>query len=257
MAAGLVSAIAGFLGSLLGLGGGLFVTPLLSGPLGMPIHHAVAASIVAVIATSSAGGSGYLKRGVPNVRLGMLLEVGTVLGAIVGTLLGGSLSANAIAGMFAVILVYTAVSMLHGNSERTVPADPLAVRLGLADDYPIGHLRLGLLISVFAGVISGLLGVGGGIIIVPMLVMMMGVPIKIAAATSTFMIGVTGVASAIIQVEQGNVDPLLAAPVILGIFVGATLGPRIAPKISPALLRFLFLAAIGISVIQMVQKAVA
>jgi uncharacterized membrane protein YfcA len=198
-----------------------------------------------------------LKRGVPNVRLGMLLEVGTVLGAIVGTLLGGSLSANAIAGMFAVILVYTAVSMLHGNSERTVPADPLAVRLGLADDYPIGHLRLGLLISVFAGVISGLLGVGGGIIIVPMLVMMMGVPIKIAAATSTFMIGVTGVASAIIQVEQGNVDPLLAAPVILGIFVGATLGPRIAPKISPALLRFLFLAAIGISVIQMVQKAVA
>jgi len=257
VAAGLVSAIAGFLGSLLGLGGGLFVTPLLSGPLGMPIHHAVAASIVAVIATSSAGGSGYLKRGVPNVRLGMLLEVGTVLGAIVGTLLGGSLSANAIAGMFAVILVYTAVSMLHGNSERTVPADPLAVRLGLADDYPIGHLRLGLLISVFAGVISGLLGVGGGIIIVPMLVMMMGVPIKIAAATSTFMIGVTGVASAIIQVEQGNVDPLLAAPVILGIFVGATLGPRIAPKISPALLRFLFLAAIGISVIQMVQKAVA
>jgi uncharacterized membrane protein YfcA len=223
----------------------------------MPIHRTVAASIVAVIATSSAGGSGYLKRGVPNVRLGMLLEVGTVLGAIVGTLAGGWLSTRLIASLFALVLVYTAVSMLRGSSEHTVTADPLAVRLGLVGDYPIGHIKLGLLISLFAGVVSGMLGVGGGIIIVPALITIMGVPMRIAAATSTFMVGVTGVASAIIQVEQGNLDPVLAAPIILGVFVGATIGPRVAPRLSPGVLRILIIAAIGLSLIQMVQKAVA
>jgi uncharacterized membrane protein YfcA len=257
VAAGLLSIVAGLLGSLLGLGGGLFVTPLLSGPIGMPIHRAVAASIVAVIATSNAGGSGYLKRGIPNVRLGMLLETGTVLGAIAGTLLGGVLSARVLSGLFAIVLVYTAISLLRGSSERTVTADPLAIRLGLGTDYAIGHIRLGLIIAVFAGMISGLLGVGGGIILVPSMVALMGVPLKIAAATSTFMIGVTGVASAAIQVQRGNVDPVLVAPVILGIFVGATLGPRVAPRLTPTMLRALFLAAIALSVVEMIQKAIA
>jgi uncharacterized protein len=255
--AGLVSAIAGLLGSLLGLGGGVFVTPLLSGPVGMPIKRVVAASIVAVIATSSAGGSGYLKRGVPNIRLGMLLETGTVVGAIAGTTLEGVLSARVIASLFAVVLVYTAVSLLRGTTERTVIADPIAVRLGLVSEYPVARVRLGLVISVFAGAVSGLLGIGGGVILVPAMVTLMGVPIKIATATSTFMIGITGVASALIQIEHGNVDPVLTAPVVLGVFVGATLGPRIAPRVTPAALRVLFLAAIGLSVVQMVQKAIA
>jgi uncharacterized membrane protein YfcA len=257
VAAGLVSIIAGLLGSLLGLGGGLFVTPLLSGPLGMPVHRAVAASIVAVIATSSAGGSGYLKRGVPNVRLGMLLETGTVIGAIAGTLLGGVLSARVLSGIFAVVLVYTAISMLRGSKERTVAPDPLAKWLGLGDAYAIGHIRLGLVIAVLAGVVSGLLGVGGGIVLVPAMVALMGVPLKIATATSTFMIGITGVASAAIQVQRGNADPLLAAPVILGIFVGASLGPRVAPKLTPRMLRVFFLVAIGLSIIEMARKAIA
>ncbi|MDB5059288.1 MAG: permease [Chloroflexi bacterium] len=257
IAAGLVSIVAGLLGSLLGLGGGLFVTPMLSGPLGMPVHRAVAASIVAVIATSSAGGSGYLKRGVPNVRLGMLLETGTVIGAIAGTLLGGTLSPRVLSGIFAVVLVYTAFSLLRGSKERTVAADPLAKWLGLGDTYAIGHIRLGLVISVLAGVVSGLLGVGGGIVLVPAMVALMGVPLKIATATSTFMIGITGVASAAIQVQRGNVDPILAAPVILGIFIGASLGPRVAPKITPKMLRIFFLIAIGLSIVEMAQKAIA
>ncbi len=255
IAAGLLSVLAGVMGSLLGLGGGLFVTPLLSGPIGMPIHRAVAASIIAVIATSSAGGSGYLKRGVPNVRLGMLLETGTVVGAIGGTILGNALSVRAIAALFAVILVYTAVSLLRGPAERSVTPDPLAVKLGLVGDYGIAHVKIGLLIAVGAGLVSGLLGVGGGIILVPAMVTMMGVPLKIAAATSTFMIGITGVASAVIQVQQGNVDPVLTAPVIFGIFAGATLGPRVAPHLTPKVLRVCFLVAIGLSIVEMAQKA--
>ena len=255
LGAGLFSIIAGLLGSLLGLGGGLFVTPLLSGPLGMDLHRATAASIVAVIATSSAGGSGYLRRDLPNVRLGMLLETGTVVGAIIGTLLNNHLNQRVLAAIFAVVLLYTAVSLLRRPAERTVAADPLAVRLGLCANYPVAHVRLGLAIALLAGVISGLLGVGGGIVLVPAMVAVMGVPLKIATATSTFMIGVTGVASASIQYLHGQVDPLLAASVILGIFAGASLGPKIAPRISARTLQVLFLAAVGISIVQMVLKA--
>ena len=255
LGAGLFSIIAGLLGSLLGLGGGLFVTPLLSGPLGMDLHRATAASIVAVIATSSAGGSGYLRRDLPNVRLGMLLETGTVAGAIAGTLLNNYLNQRVLAAIFVVVLLYTAVSLLRRPAERTVVADPLAVRLGLCSAYPVAHVRLGLAIALLAGLISGLLGVGGGIVLVPAMVALMGVPLKIATATSTFMIGVTGVASATIQYLHGVVDPVLAAPVILGIFAGASIGPRVAPRISARTLQVLFLAAVGISIVQMVLKA--
>ncbi|HWE60890.1 MAG TPA: sulfite exporter TauE/SafE family protein [Chloroflexota bacterium] len=253
--AGLVSVIAGLLGSLLGLGGGLFVTPLLSGPMGIDIHHATAASITGVVATSSTGGAGYLRRDLPNVRLGMLLETGTVVGAIIGTLLNGMLSGRVLAAAFAVVLLYAAISLLRRPAAHTVTADPLAERLGLCAHYPVGRLRLGLAASVLAGVVSGLLGVGGGLVLVPVMVAFMGIPLKIATATSTFMIGVTGVASACIQLLHGAIDPSLAAPVIVGIFGGATLGPWLAPRISAGLLRTLFLLAIGLSIAQMLVKA--
>ncbi len=253
--AGLVSIIAGLFGSLLGLGGGLFVTPLLSGPLGLPIHQAVAASIVAVIATSSAGGSGYLKRNVVNVRLAMVLETGTVLGAIIGTLIGGALSARWLAGIFAVVLVYAGITLLLRPDQRRVEADPLAIRLSLCADYPVGMVVPGALLAVPGGMISGLLGVGGGLVLVPVMVALMGVPLKSATATSTFMIGMTGVASAAIQLTRGMIDPVLAAPVILGIFAGATLGPWLAPRLSAGALRALFLVAILLSIGQMGLKA--
>ena len=147
--------------------------------------------------------------------------------------------------------------MLRGRTERTVAPDPLAAKLGLIGDYNIAHVRIGLLISVGAGLVSGLLGVGGGIILVPAMVTLMGVPLKIATATSTFMIGITGVASAVIQVQQGNVDPVLTAPVVFGIFIGASLGPRVAPHLTPKVLRLCFIVAIGLSIIEMAQKAVA
>ncbi len=255
--AGLVSVIAGLLGSLLGLGGGLFVTPMLTGPLGVSIHRAVAASIIAVIATSSAGSTGYLKRNLPNVRLGMLLEAGTVIGAMAGTLVGTSLSARVLSGIFAVLLVGTGVSLARRPAEHAVTPDPLANRLGLSADNPVAHVWAGLALAVFAGIVSGLLGVGGGLILVPAMVVLMGVPIKVATATSTFMIGITGVASAVIQLSRGAVDPVLAAPVVLGIFIGAILGPRVSPLISSRLLQMMFLLAIGLSTVEMVGKAVA
>jgi len=256
LVAGLLSVVAGVLGSLLGLGGGLFITPLLSGLLGMPVHRAVAASIIAVIATSSSGGSGYLRRELPNVRLAMVLETGAVLGAIVGTVINGVLSAKLLSGIFALVLIYTAISLLSRTEPHQAHSDPLAMKLGLCDAYPISRVRLGLVAAVFAGIVSGLLGIGGGIIMVPVMVTWMGVPLRNATATSTFMIGITGLASAIIQFAHGQVDVVLAAPVILGVFAGAALGPSLAPKISPSLLRVLFLAAIGLSSAQMALRTV-
>lgn len=253
--AGLFSILAGLFGSLLGLGGGLFVTPLLSGPLGVPIHRAVAASVVAVIATSSVGGGGYLRRDLPNVRLGMVLETGTVVGAIAGTLLGGALNARALAAIFAIVLIYGGIALLRPAGARAVRADPLAVRLGICERYPVGHLGLGLGVAVLAGVVSGLLGVGGGLVLVPVMVAWMGVPLPVATATSTFMIGITGVASAAIQVGRGMVDPVLVTPVILGIYAGASLGPWLAPRVPQWALRAMLLAAIGISTLEMAQRA--
>jgi uncharacterized membrane protein YfcA len=256
LGAGLAAVLAGMMGSLLGLGGGLFITPLLTGILGIDIHLATAASIVGVVATSNTGGASYLRRGLPHIRLGVLLETCTVAGAIVGALANGLLSARLLSAAFAAVLVYAGVSLLRRPREHRVEADPLAVRLGLTDAFPVHHIVTGLCCALIAGLTSGLLGVGGGLILVPAMVGFMGVPIRIATATSTYMIGVTGVAGAAIQLMHGHVDPVLAAPVVLGVFVGASIGPRIAPRLSPAHLRVLFIVVVGLALVQMIAQVV-
>jgi uncharacterized membrane protein YfcA len=256
LGSGLAAVLAGMMGSLLGLGGGLFITPLLTGVLSIDIHLATAASIVGVVATSNTGGASYLRRGLPHIRLALLMETCTVAGAIVGALANGLFSARLLAAAFALVLIYAATTLLRKPQEHRVDADPLAVRLGLTEAFPVRHLATGLSCALLAGLTSGLLGVGGGLILVPAMVSFMGVPIKIATATSTYMIGVTGVAGAAIQLVRGHVDPVLAAPVVLGVFLGASIGPRIAPRLSPAHIRLLFIVAVGLALVQMIAQVV-
>ncbi|MHB9144123.1 MAG: sulfite exporter TauE/SafE family protein [Symbiobacteriia bacterium] len=242
---------AGVFGALLGLGGGIIMIPILTLGFHVPMHTAIAASVVAVIATSSATAIHYVADRVSNIRLGMTLEVATTIGAVIGGLLAAHSPDKVLRIIFALLLVYTAVSMVRGGERggnkaaATAPAETTGKEdLGLWGDrfhdpsqkrevsYRVGRLPVGLGASFIAGNLSGLLGVGGGLIKVPAMTLLMGVPFKAAAATSNFMIGVTAVASAFIYYGEGLVNPLVTAPVAIGVFLGATWGARLAPHIS-------------------------
>lgn len=236
----------GLLGALVGLGGGILVVPILTLLLGVPIHHAIGASIVAVAATSSTAASTYLDRHLTNVRLGMTMETATTIGGILGGLTATLLNREVLSGIFALALVGMGISMFYkvkdeGTAMALSPqASGFMAKLAAAYqdpythqrvDYQVRRLPLGLGLSFIAGNLSGLLGIGGGAIKVPAMVLLMGVPMRVASATSNFMIGVTAVASAYIYYTRGFVDPLVAGPVAVGIFLGASLTPRLAGKI--------------------------
>ena len=261
----LIAIAAGLFGSLLGLGGGLFVVPLLTGVLHVPIHNAIGASIVAVIATSSTGGSAYLRQRVANVRLGMTLEMGTVLGAILGALTTAAASPRLLNLVFGVVLLYTGYYMARGNRGDLVrpPAGtptPLDFTYHDAREnrdvpYRVRRLPVGLGVGFVAGYVSGILGVGGGLFKVPAMALLMGVPLKVATATSTFMIGVTGTAGAFIQYTHRLVDPTLTVPVVLGVIGGALLGPRVARRLPVARLRQIFVVVVIIFAAEMLLRA--
>jgi uncharacterized membrane protein YfcA len=261
---------AGVFGALLGLGGGILIVPLLTLAFGLPFREAVAVSLLAVITTSSASAAVYLERGVANLRLGMTLELLTATGALAGGLLAFMLDERLLAGIFAVMLVYVAVSMARRRgpgideqppdlvadpaADAPPPANGFAATLG-GPDYAIRRLPLGLALSAFAGLQSALLGVGGGIVKVPAMHLAMGVPLRVATATSNLMIGITASASAIIYLFRGGLDPYVAGPTAIGVFVGASLGSRIAHRVDVRLLRFLFTAVLLYTAYQMLLKA--
>lgn len=262
---------AGTFGAVLGLGGGILVVPILVLAAGVPMHSAVATSLLCVIATSSGAAGKNIERGFANVRLGVSLELWTVIGAVIGGTLAGILSGSALTAIFAAALLAISVPMARGNVETGIgeqepeaPASAFAASMrsvyfdpGAAREirYQPKRLSLAMGISSFAGVLSGLLGIGGGIVIVPALVKLCGVPMKAAAATSNFMIGVTGVASALIYYGRGDFSPLVAAATALGVFAGSRAGAALAGHLDPTHTRRAFAVVMVLIAIQMILKA--
>lgn len=252
--------VAGVVGSLFGIGGGIIIVPALTLALGFGMQEAIGASLIGVIATSTGSACRYVSEGLVNIRLGMVMEPATTLGSIVGAFLVIYLSQSVLAFAFAAVLIYGAYYMfrrpevtIHGPQERF--CDYLA---GCYTDrttdqevrYEVRNLRKGLLASFAAGNMSGMLGVGGGIVKVPTMNVWMGVPMKAATATSNFMIGVTALAGAAVLYANGLISPVLAATVALGVFAGATVGPKVSKRTAGATLRRYFAALmLGIAVL--------
>jgi uncharacterized protein len=239
---------AGLLGSILGVGGGIVLVPLLVLVFHIPIHFAIGTSIVTVIATSSMAGSFNLERGTVNIRLGMLLEVATALGALAGGTVAGLIRGEALTTIFGVFLLPIGLLMWRkGANQSGAPARSETA-------YELRRLPAAMGFSLGAGTISGLLGIGGGIIKVPALTLFCNVPTKIATATSTFMIGVTAVASAFLYFGRGQVRPAMTAVVILGVLGGSALGTQIARRLHSAQLTRLFTALVWFAAIQMLYR---
>ena len=272
---------AGLFGSLLGLGGGVLIVPLLTLGFGLPLLTAVGISLICVIVTSSAAAGVYLERRVANLRLGMTLELFTASGAMVGGLVAFLLPERLLEGLFTVLLVYVAITMARrrdppraarptetiadGRDEGgSPPIDPESGSPTRAfthqlsgPGYRIHRLGFGVVGSVFAGVASALLGIGGGLIKVPVMHVVMGVPLRVATATSNLMIGITASASAIIYLLRGGIDPYAAAPTAIGVFLGASVGSRVAARIDLRLLRAVFVAILLYTASQMLLRAIA
>lgn len=269
----------GILGALLGTGGGVFLIPVLVLGFGVPMHYAIATSIVSVVATSSAVASTNVERGTANMRLGMTLEIATAVGAILGGLTAAWITPKHLEMLFAAVLLPTAASMWRGREGelRHVPvesieADPITVAAD--QDGPIGRLsgryydpqldtevvyavhRLwaALTISLVAGNLSGLLGIGGGVFKVPALHLLCNVPIKAAAATSNFMIGVTAAASAFLYFGRGEVRPVLTATVVLGVLGGSAVGIHLVRYVHGTVLNRLFAVLLVGVAIQMLCR---
>ncbi|HEX9988253.1 MAG TPA: sulfite exporter TauE/SafE family protein [Chloroflexia bacterium] len=246
---------AGLLGALLGLGGGVFVVPALTLIFGLPTLTAVGTSNVAVVATSTAGASTYVRSRLTNIRLGLVLLISTTLAALVSSLVASYLPEQVLSGLFAVVLLYVAVTMLRSGKKQDAKAvlTPGETSMGEGLDgtyhdaatgkmesYRPRNVRTGMGISALAGVVAGLLGVGGGIIQMPVMTLLMGVPVKVATGTSNFMIGVTATSAAFVRYAHGDIDPLVAVPTALFVFLGARVGAWLVPKIPGARLRTIF-----------------
>ena len=261
-----ISYVAGLLGSLVGVGGGIIVVPALTLLMGVGIQNAIAASIVSVIATSSGAAASYVSERITNMRLGMVLEVATVLGALTGAALAAHVSGRELYLIFAAVLAYTAWSMLRKRGAPAEPApDALADRLklhgrffdrslGREVAYRVSRTKLGMAVSYVAGVSSGLLGIGGGVIKVPVMNLAMGVPLKACTATSNFMIGVTAAASAAVYLMRGEVLPFVAAPVAVGVLVGARTGAKLMGGMRNNVIRIMFVVVLAASAVQMLLK---
>jgi hypothetical protein len=248
------SLLAGLAGAILGLGGGIIVVPVLTLLLGIDIRLAVGASIVSVIATSSAAAAAYVREHMTNLRVGMFLEIGTTTGAITGALISGHTPGKWLFVVFGLMMGYSAIEMFRHRHEvegRPVPpnrlADYLQLHGGYFDqatqkqvDYRVTRTWLGLALMYIAGCVSGMLGIGSGALKVPSMDLAMRLPIKVSTATSNLMIGVTAAASAGVYFARGDIDPLIAAPVAAGVLIGATTGSRLLPHLHGHLIRIIF-----------------
>src|SRR4249919_526156 len=247
------SLIAGLLGSLTGLGGGVVLVPLLTLFFRIDIRYAIGASLVSVIATSSGAAAAYVRERMTNLRVAMLLELATTTGALSGAYLAGILEGRWLFIIFGIVLGYSAIAMFHKrhDSDDVVPPDSVADRLRLHSSYfdeaenreisyRVTHTRIGLILMYIAGVVSGLLGIGSGSLKVPAMDLAMRLPIKVSTATSNFMIGVTAAASAGVYFARGDINPFIAAPVMMGVLLGATLGSKLLGRIESRVIRGIF-----------------
>ncbi|HYK96581.1 MAG TPA: sulfite exporter TauE/SafE family protein [Candidatus Dormibacteraeota bacterium] len=261
-----VSVLAGLIGALAGVGGGILIIPALTLLFGVDIHLAIGASIVSVIATSSGAAAAYVRDHLTNLRIGMFLELATTSGAVVGALLAGVVAPSLLYVVLGIVLLFSAAIQLARLGEELAvpePATGLARRLALADSYPdvrLGRevaysprrIPVGFAMMALAGLVSGLLGIGSGALKVVAMDGAMRLPMKVSSATSNFMIGVTAAASAGIYLGRGDVDVRIASPVALGVLLGAFVGARVLGRLSNRHVRRIFvpvLAAIGVETI--------
>ena len=265
-----ISIGAGGFGSLVGIGGGLIIVPVLSVGLGHDVKTAIAASLIGVIATSLSASPRYLRSGVTDRHLGLLLLVAATLGGLTGGLTAGLLDGRILSLLFGLLLALVAIQMLR-QIRRPRPHPPIddadyasgfmssyvEPTSGDVVAYRARRLVPGTAISFVAGNVSGLLGVGGGVINVPTMNMLMHVPIRVATTTSTYMLAATATASAVVYMASGQLDPLLAAPVALGVIIGARMGARLAMRASQDLLRLAFVAVAVVFAIGMFNEFLA
>ena len=256
---------AGLLGSLTGLGGGVVVIPLLTLVLGVDFHYAVGAALVASIATSSGSGSAYVKEGITNIRLGMFLEIATASGAVCGAAVAIYLNNNVTATLFGCVLVLTAVMQQRRKSDHDgVVGSEAARRLRLYGTWPqkdgslkayeLRHVGGGFGVMYIAGVLSGILGIGSGVLKVIAMDGIMKVPFKVSTTTSNFMMGVTACASAVVYVQRGQIEPGIACPVMIGVLCGALTGARLLKTLDVRLLRRIFCVAILLVALNMIWQ---
>ncbi len=249
------SLLAGFLGALTGLGGGVVVVPMLALLFHVDIRYAIGASLVSVIATSSGAAAAYVREGYSNIRIGMFLETATTVGAIAGAAIAMHISGNAIAIVFGFVLLYSAVLSSRNRIEHGdhLPSTPLAAKLRLHGSYPttdgmqpynVRGVPAGYSLMFGAGVLSGLLGIGSGAVKVLAMDQAMKIPFKVSTTTSNFMIGVTAAASAGLYLNRGYIAPGVAMPVMLGVLAGSLIGARVLVKARVKVLRYVFAAVI-------------
>lgn len=264
----LLAIFAGIFGAVLGLGGGMVVTPVLTLLFGVDIKYAIGASLISVIATSSGSAIGYIRDKITNVRVGMFLEIATTIGAISGAFLGGIINSNYLYAIFGALLFYSGIAMIKKRKDELpvgVESDPLAKKLALEGEYydkaldenisyNVANIPGGFTVMYCAGVASGLLGIGSGSFKVMALDVFMKLPLKVSSATSNFMMGVTAAASAGVYLSRGNIDPKIAAPVALGVLMGSTVGGRIMQRLKSKTIRKIFIPVIIYISLQMIYK---
>ena len=269
----LIAVFAGFLGSLVGLGGGIIITPALTILFGFDIKYAIGASIVAVIATSSGSAIAFVKDHVSNMRVGMLLEVFTTAGGVVGALMAGVFSSKLLYIFFSLILLNSFYGMLKKTGlitkvkkeEEKVKNDKYADKYKLNSayydkatgetvKYNVTNVPQGSLVMFGAGFASGLLGIGSGAFKVVALDTYMKLPIKVSTATSNFMMGVTATASALIYFFNGTINPVVAAPIAIGTLIGSRTGAKVMQRLDAKYIRYIFLPILLFTIINMFLK---
>lgn len=264
------SIAAGFIGSLVGLGGGIIIVPVLTLVYHIDIRLAIGASILSVIATSSGAAVTYVREKMTNLRAGMFLEIATTVGAVSGAYLTTLFSNNILFILFAFVLIYSALTMLikHKKSNILLTSnDKIANYFKLHGSYydksekreisyKISGTKIGLFLMYIAGLISALLGVGSGALKVPAMDVSMHMPIKASAATSDFMIGVTAAASAGTYFARGQINPIIASPVAIGVLLGAIVGSRLLNRIAPKYVQILFIIILFVISLEMFQRGI-
>ncbi|MHB1840395.1 MAG: sulfite exporter TauE/SafE family protein [Acidobacteriaceae bacterium] len=256
--------MAGLLGSLTGLGGGVVLVPMLVLLFGVDIHYAIGASLISVIATSSGSAAAYVREGYSNIRIGMFLEVATTLGAVGGAWLATRTPTRGIAIVFGLVLLYSVYLSFQRPDDEVIAHNPWSDRLKMNGTFPgpndteqkysVKNISGGFGTMVGAGILSGLLGIGSGAVKVLAMDHIMRIPFKVSTTTSNFMIGVTAAASAGIYLRRGYIDPSLAAPVMIGVLVGSLIGARLLVKSNVKSLRLVFSVVIFFLAIEMIYN---
>ena len=260
------SCFAGLVGSLTGLGGGFVIIPLLTVLLHVDIHYAIGASLVSIIATSSGSAAAYVKEGITNMRLGMFLEIATTAGAVTGAMLAMYIPTHFLAVILGAILIVSALLSLRTKVQQVAHHNIWAERLKLNSTYPTDHgvvkysvsnVGGGFIMMVFAGILSGLLGIGSGALKVLAMDSIMKIPFKVSTTTSNFMIGVTGAASAVVYLQRGYIDPSISMPVVIGVLAGALAGSKILVKSkSSDWLRWVFVIVVIVLASQLIYNGI-